>query len=496
MVMSRVRRALSMPSLAMREPPPEWVEDPVALYRVLRSYYHSNDLYASLQTIASDRGVWSPAIKGLRNPAHRVVEFYVAHLWPSDFELVTTNTAIAEPLGKVWQWSNWDAKQRLAARWFAMLGDLFIKVVSPPESGRVYLQLINPEYVLDFDSDVRGFLTYLHIEVPVVFREGDKTTPMIHTEIWDKTAGTYRRWQRDRRLKVDELGTPNETKPLSAFGIDFLPFVHALFQDVGNDRGAGAYLHALDKIDEANQQATRLHQMLYRNNKATWALAANALDSAGRAVPPPNIQGSSSSATSDNGIVEVGDESFVRLPGMATLLPLVPNINFDAGLSILNAQLRELQDDLPELTFYRLADEGQLSGAAIRMKMTAGIDKILEARGNGLQALIRANQMALTIGKAAGIDGFDGVGEFDSGDLAHSYAPRDPIAISEAERLANEKAKADAAVSQQESGVSVKQTLRDRGYTPEQIASMELERDAEQAAAASRVLSSFNRGVV
>lgn len=495
MVMSRVRRALSIPSLAMREPPPEWVEDPVALYRVLRSYYHGNDLYAALQTIASDRGVWSPAIKGLRNPAHRVVEFYVAHLWPSDFELVTTNDAIVEPLGKVWQWSNWDAKQRLAARWFSMLGDLFIKVVSQPTSGRVYLQLINPENVLDFDSDVRGFLTYLHIEVPIVVRDGDKTTPMVHTEIWDKAAGTYRRWQRDRRLKVDELGTPTETKPLSAFGIDFLPFVHALFQDVGNDRGAGAYLHALDKVDEANQQATRLHQMLYRNNKATWALQANGVDASGRPLPPPSIQGSGSAATADNGIVEIGDESFVRLPGTATLAPLVPNINFDAGLSILNAQLRELQDDLPELTFYRLADEGQLSGAAIRMKMTAGIDKIMEARGNGLQALIRANQMALTIGKATNIDGFGTVGAFDSGELDHSYAPRDPIAISEAERLANEQAKADVAIAQQQSGVSQKATLRDRGYSDEEIAQMELERDAEQQAAASRVLTSFNRGL-
>lgn len=495
MVMSRVASVLRMPSLRQAEPAtPEWHEDPVALYRLLRAYYHANDLYAFTQLVASERGIWAPAMKGLRNPAHRVVEFYVAHLWPEEFKVETEHEGIKKPIDQVWQWSNWDAKQRLAARWFSMLGDLFIKVVSSRERQRVWLQIIDPEHVVDFDRDERGFVTYLHMEVPKVVRDGDTTKNVIHTEIWDKATETYRRWERDRYLDVADLGRPAEQHAFSDFGIDFVPFVHAMFQDAGNVRGAGAFTHALDKIDEANQQATRLHQMLFRNDDALWALAANAMDPSGRPMPPPRIEGAVGSSSDNGGVVKIGALSAVRLPGMATLVPLVPNLHYGEALAILNGQLDELERDLPELAFHRIRQAGDISGRAARMMMTDAIDKILEARANGEQALVRADQMALSMGAAINLEGFAGLGDFDSGALDHDFAPREPIAISEFERWEAEKMKAEAAISQQESGISVEQTLRDRGYSKDEIADIKLERDSEQENAGQRLLRDFDRG--
>lgn len=499
MVMNRVMRVLSMPSVS--QPAPDFTEDPIALYRTLRYYYHSTDLYDSLAAVARANNEWAPAMKGLRNPAHRVVEFYVAHLWPDEFKLVTpqrdgeaTDAATLQGLvERVWQWSNWDARRRLAARWFANLGDLFIKVVSVPAGPKVYFQLIDPEHVIDFETDERGFLTYLHIEVARVVRTGQDSKEVVHTEIWDKSDDTFRRWERDRHLAVEQLGTPAEERPLSYFGIDFIPVVHAMFQDVGNPRGAAAFTHALDKIDEANMQATRLHQMLYRHNDATWALQANGMDATGRPLPPPNITGSDG-RKADSGTVTVGDTKFVRLPGMATLVPLVPDINYADALAVLNAQLQELEQDLPELAFHRVREKGDISGRAARIMMTDAIDKILEARGNAMQALVRADQMALTMGKAIGIQDFGALGEFDDGSLDHHFEPRDAIAISETERWEMEQAKADAAKAQQESGISVEETLRARGYSADDIARIKLERDAERTTAVDGVLANFDRG--
>jgi len=496
MFMDRVMRVLSMPSVA--HPAPELVEDPIALYRTLRYYYHSTDLYASLAAVARLNDEWAPAMKGLRNPAHRVVEFYVAHLWPDEFNLVTpdggADAAELEALiERVWQWSNWGAKRRLAARWFSNLGDLFIKVVSVPDAPKVYFQIIDPEHVVDFDTDERGFLTYLHIEVARVMRRERETREVVHTEIWDKAAGTFCRWERDRHVAVGQLGRPTEERPLSYFGIDFIPVVHAMFQDVGNPRGAGAFTHALDKIDEANMHATRLHQMLFRHNDATWALQANGMDPTGRPLPPPNITGSNGSSA-DSGTVTLGGSSFVRLPGMSTLVPLVPNIHYGDALAVLNAQIQELEQDLPELAFHRVREKGDISGRAARIMMTDAIDKILEARGNAMQALVRANQMALTMGKAIGIEEFTGLGEFDDGGLDHHYEPRDAIAITETEHWELEQAKAEAAKAQQESGVSVAATLRDRGYSDDEIARMQLERDGERSSTVESVLANFDRG--
>lgn len=496
MVMNRIANALSLPSLRMAPVEMEsWREDPVAVYHLVRAYYDSLDLYNLMQRIHMERGTWAPAMKGIRNPCARVVEFYVAHLGLGDLEIITESERIKEPIQTVWKWSNWDAKSKLAARWFARDGDLFLKVVSSQERGRVYFQLLDAATVLDFDRDERGFLTYVHIEVPRVRRERDgKTTDFIHTEIWDQERGDYRRWERDQHVAVDRLGPPLETVPLSAFGIDFVPIVHAQFKDVGNDRGVNAYLHALDKIDEANRQATRLHQMLFKHNNVTWALSANAMDNSGRPLPPPRIEGQTDGTGADPNTVTLGDETLLRLPGMSKMEGLVPPINYGDALAILNAQLEEIERDLPELAFHRLRSMGEISGKAARMIMADAIDKILEARNNAEQALVRADQMALTMGAAIGLPEFRGLGTFEAGDFDHEFEPRDPIGLSEDEKWETERVKGEAAKLAQETGVSVDQTLRERGYSDEEIAQMKAEREDQEQGAMERALNEFDRG--
>jgi len=436
---------------------------PSAWYEMLEEYYLNNGLYDLVTQALHENAIWTPGMKPLRNPAHRAVEFYVSKLWPGPLQralpIVADNKKIADPIQQIWKWSNWAAQKQVAARWLSNFGDLFLKVAQKSEAGqvtRVYLDPIKPKYVTDLDLDERGFLTYIRIDVP--------TQDQMHTEVWSKTRGGYRLWKHNRAIQtpVDQLGEPTEQKDFEQLGFDFVPIVHAKFQDIGETRGIGCFVHALDKIDEANRQATRLHQILFRYNKPTNAISANAMDASGKPLPPPTITGREASSTASGDALKLGDDDLFTLPGMARLEQMVPNIQYDAALAILNAQMHELTDDLPEILYYDLKDKGELSNVALKTLLGPAIDKVLEARGNAEPALIRADQMALTIAGIHQLEGFKALGSFDNGDLEHTFAERDVVPMSAKEKAEVIKAEVDA-------GIPLLTAMKHYGFSDDQI---------------------------
>jgi hypothetical protein len=454
------QRVMLMTSLAEAQ-----AVTPSAWYEMLEGYYLNNGLYDLVSQALFDNAIWTPGMKPLRNPAHRAVEFYVSKLWPGPLlralPIVTpkSNTKIKDPILKLWEWSNWGAQKQVAARWLSNFGDLFIKVAQKKEGNtvtRVYHDPIKSKHVTELELDERGFITFIRIDVP--------TEDEMHTEVWSKTRGSYRLWKHNRSLStpLDQLGTPTDQKTFEQLGFDFIPIVHAKFQDIGETRGIGCFVHALDKIDEANRQATRLHQILFRYNKPTNAISANMMDATGKPLPPPTIIGRDGSKSSQ-GSLKLGDDDLYELPGMSKLEQMVPNLQYDAALNILNAQMQEISQDLPEVLYYELKEKGEFSGRALQTLLGPAIDKVIEARGNAETALVRANQMALTIAGIHGLEGFREIGKFESGDLAHSFADREVIALDKKERAENVKADV-------ESGMALEFAMKQNGYTEDEIA--------------------------
>jgi hypothetical protein len=231
-----------------------------------------------------------------RNPTYRVTEFHAGHLWPGTLPqalpIQADNPDIVAPIQQIWKWSNWGANKQVAARHLGLFGDWFVKVATTTDRTRVFMQNIEPEHVTDFDADERDVLTYVRFDVPIKKRmSGGEVVPYLHTEEWSTDTGLFRVWETQTQatsfniVDVAELGQPIRQQPIESFGIDFVPVVHAKFADTGEDRGWGAVVPALDKIDEANRQATRLAQLLFRNNDVFWALRANSVDAAGRPLP-------------------------------------------------------------------------------------------------------------------------------------------------------------------------------------------------------------------
>jgi len=442
-------------------------EDPRAFYQMLMAYYQNNGLYDDLMLAMYQLKNWQHGMKPLRNPANRVVEFYVAKLapgaLPDALPIVTHNERIIRPIQQVWEWSNLSARKQVLVRWLAIYGDGFIKVVSK-RGDKVYLQLLEPGCVSDFSADHRGYLTDVRIDIPM------EKKGLIHTEVWTKAS--YRVWEHRQGLGVEteRLGAPLEETPLSEFGIDFIPIVHGKLRDIGEKRGVGAYALALDKIDEANRQATRLHQMIFRHNKANWALRANAQDASGRPLPPPSIDGT----LAGNGMetLELGDETVLRLPGLSVLDSLVPQLDYGSALAILNAQMDEIEQDLPELAYYKLREKGDLSGRAVRALLSDAIDRLLEARGNVEDMLARADAMALTVGQAVGV--FHDLGDYHRGDFKHGFARRDVIPLDELD-------KAEILQTETAAGLPLVTALRRVGMGEEEIRQVLDELGAEEA---------------
>jgi hypothetical protein len=470
----------------------------IDLYRVLRAYYYSNGLYTELRDVLRRQGVAAEALKPLRNPTYRTVEFHAGHLWPGTLPaalpIETDNPDIIEPIQQVWTWSNWASTKQVAARHLALYGDMFLKVAQTEDGARAYLQALEPEYVTDFDSDERDYLTYVRIDVPMVRRHADGTTTVYqHVEVWDKQTGRFKVWEHTDQpnTPTEELGTPMRDEAIESFGIDFIPIVHAKFADIGEDRGLAAVSPALDKIDEANRQATRLSQMLFRHNNVTNALERTGVDANGRPLPPVRVSDTDGIADSAQDTITLGDDTFVTLPSNSTLKQLVPNINYEAALHVLQDHMIELEGDLPELVLYRMSDGRDLSGRAVRLMLEPAIKRAEEARGNAESALIRADQMALTMGQNAGL--WQDIGNYAAGDFDHCFEQRDIMASDDLERAQAQLADGNALKAYVEAGMPLEIAVQEvMGWSEERAAQFTMDRLAaiqrEQAIAAEDVI--------
>jgi len=457
---------------------------PRAHYDLLRALYY-NDM-------ATDDAGGEQVTIGLRNPTKAVVEFYAATMWPGALpqalpidvpEHVDNPDDLIAAIHQIWQWSNWGAQKQVYARNDAMLGDSFIKVATHSDRqgkvDRVFMQLIKADNVTDFDVDERNYLTYIRLDVPSERREADKLVEYIHTEVWDKRAGTYRVWEHDLGLEreIVDLGKPKTEKAIESFGFDFIPFVHGKHIDLGNKRGDARIIPALVKAHEASRMATRLHNLMFQYNRADLVLFSNLTDENGKPLRPPMLN-----INSDNEMT-VGGQRMYALPSGWDMRPSIANLPYDAHRQVLAAHIEHLQTtDLPELGYYRVSEATDLSGKAIRYMLIPAIANAEEARGNGEGVLVRGQQMACTIGAHHRLRGFEKLGRFEDGQLDHSFREREIIPLSDEERAEVDKTRAEAAIKRQQYGWTNEALLIEDGIAEKDARAMLAEFDSGEAA--------------
>ncbi len=450
---------------------------PAELYAVLRALYHANGLFEELRALNFNRDGWAPALKGLYNPTNRAVEFFANRTLRGELEIVTENERIVEPIAQVFTWSNMANLKTVISRVCARDGDAFIQVVRPENRDRVYFQLLDAAHVIDFDDDARGNITWLRLEKTAAERDDNGTLQNYqHVEVWSKPLGTWRRWRVDARnglfspnRPLNELGPPAEEFTFEQLGVGWVPIVHAKHRDVDEPRGVAAVLPAYDLILEACLMATRLHQLLFRHNNVTQAIQSAGRDPSGRPIPPPTIGGVT---PDDDGTVTLGGDTLLRLPAGWELSQLVPQLPYADALAILTDQMARIEDTLPVLVaFKRLREMGEVSGRAARLLLGDAAEQVEEAGGNLEAVVIRASQMALTIGAAAGIFRDLG-GDYESGAFEHTFKPREIFPSSDVEQAQAELAQAQAFGAWRTAGLPMSECLLRAGYTSEEAAEL------------------------
>jgi len=439
--------------------------------------YDYNNLYNALYALYNndEAVIEDDTTRRLRTVVNRSVEFFASKMLPGKEikvmayiggELPTEgeeqpNRPLIDAIDQVIKDSNIGNNKPAMIRGFALYGDSFIRVRG--DKVNTYLEDISPFFVTDFDEDTRGFLTYLRIDIPVL---GDNDLPENYVEVWDAETKTLEIWQgqTSRTTPVKQLGQPKEVTAFSELGIDFIPVVHTKFKDNGDPRGQGCVYHALDKIYEANRVATRLHDLLFAFGEPVFVASANATDNQGRPLPAPRVEAVATSAPSGlTGVVGELIGRMIKLPGLTTLNSLIPNIDYADALLILNAQMEEIEKDLPELRWYSLSptEQSASSGTALKTLLGAAVDRATEARNNFMSSLSRAFEMAITIGIYNGVFP-SSLGTFDSGDFDHELQVDSAWGESVDEKAATMAALTGA-------GVPAKSAMKLAGFTDQQI---------------------------
>lgn len=466
-------------------------------YGLLQTYYTNNGLYDELSRFFNRANVKVAAIKGLRNPAFRVVEYYPSNLWPGPlpdalkltFKGGVDEGQLTEDIHAIWENSNWNENKQVFVRMLALYGDAFLKVAQDNE-GMPFLQVIDPNFVTALKKDHRGRLTRIRLDIPQYednFKERrtkteeDRKTTIV-TELWDLELDSHRTWEHKKGIEksIDELGEATEIVKISEeYGIDYLPFKHCPFTSIGENHGVGAFTLQLDKIDEVNQMATRLHQMLYRYNKAFGAITTNAIDKDGRPQPAPNIPNALNANTSASnprrrevttGTVKIDDETLMTLPGNADMKWLVPDIDWQGHLNSIKAQMDELSDDLPEMKYYDEGNVPAVNARAAFQRLAPAIRKMQEVRGNAEKCLIEAHQMALFMG--AKHKKFKTAYDKDPKLSVHAFEPRPFIQMSEIDQAETDQAKVNVLVAKKQLGVDDETLLKELGYKEDEIPGM------------------------
>lgn len=495
------------------------------LMRALKTYYAVKDF---VQKIAGAEA--EPISKGLRTPVARLVEFYAAMVWAGPIEdalpidmknteaekaakkktdkaddpesardpepILTERTADA--IRNVWEWSELDRRTSMIIRRYAMLGEMFLKVsadvsqemraaasVDPdaqdaPRADRVFIQSIDPADVTTVRLDKHRAVIYLRIDIlEDVLEDGERVGDKWHTEIWNLEE--VRIWKHDQGIgaTTEQLGVPQITMTLEEVGTPgMIPIVYSQFIDVGDPRGMPAFWTALDKIDESDALATRLHQILFRFQSVMWALEYEPFHKDMSPIAQPQAP---ARETDESGSVKFGDEEFLVLPG--TLKCLVPELDYEAMRHAVEDMVVEMEKSLPELQYYSITTNADLAVETMRMMLAPAFARAAEVRGNANAALAHADTLALIMAQHMELPGFASadIGTFESGDFRHSFGLTEFMPVTPKEQADLDFVRAQADETDRTVGVPFRTLMGLRGYSEEEIAEMEMLQEAERA---------------
>lgn len=464
-------------------------------YALLWSYYESTTYRVFLNAWATkyikDFGLYKYA-RNIFNPSYRLAEFWVAALVGGVLDLAASDTGalpiqvsetasesdaqnLRAVIAQIWRDSNWQVNKSIWARNGVVKGDTVLRVVDDPARAKAYLEVVRPDILKAVTRDPSGNVKAYEIEEvrpnPLDANKPDVT----YTEIAERlTSPAAVEGESSGGTGAVRYQTLLNGKPYAWNGIaaewtenyGFVPVVVIKHIDVGLEWGWAEMYAGLSKLREADDQWSVIDDHIRVKHKAPWLFNFS----------KPTLTPTATTAQPTDETPQPGREDLNALyikDKDAKGQPLVADLQIDHALQNLDKIIDQLERDYPEIRdeFSRMRGN-DVSGEALRIMREPVEVRAAERRAVYESALVRAHNMAISIGAQKGYAGFEAFSEtsFVEGKLEHSIAARPVYRIDPLEKLAQEAAFWKAAQEAAKVSVAVEVFLEMQGWDKEKIA--------------------------
>ena len=331
-------------------------------------------------------------IRPIYNPVRRLVDFYAGMVYPGvlsvDAKRLPDGTPLAIPLaddispalanalGQLWQWSNWQVGKALMERYGAALGSVLVEVVDEVDRGKVTYDIVWPGNVTELELDATGNVKLYTIEYDAEDEEGQYTYKKT------VTSESIAEYKNDQLFQYDERIPAERANPYT-----FAPAVWCKHVDIGGNYGEPA-VRNVGKIDELNELASHAHDRAHAVLSSPILFAGDNVASLDPAVTESKRPAGDKSGRESIKILKAsanGNVSAVQLPEGEAL-------NYMTNL------LEEIENDHPELNMYnRLREMSTVTGPAAASLIGDAASYIQDARANYDTQSVKLFQMAVAI---------------------------------------------------------------------------------------------------
>lgn len=433
-------------------------------------------------------------IRNIKNPSYQLGEFWKSHLWggeldreagdgkeiPSALPLATDNELLRPAIAQVWKWSNWQLLKDLATLWGTVLGDVGLIVADDTEKGKVCIRVIHPGTIKAIEKD--GYGNVKAYTIQEYRQDPESTTEKVVTYTEEATREgemviyrTYRdknlyAWPGQFGTELDRSGKPRLVAEWEhPYG--FVPLVMVQHNNVGLDWGWSEIHPMRSRIQEVDDLASKLSDQIRKEIDPFWLFSGVPKPSTTPEASKPTLTGTSLLNRPMLGR-EAVNVLYATDPA-AKAQPLVGDLDIEQASAYISGILDDLKQNCPELM--NLFETGNdPSGRAIRITRQPVETKVKQRRANYDDALVRIQQMAVSIGGYRQYDAFKGFGldSYDNGDLEHSIGDRPIFPPDPIDKVEQDNLFWQGAASATGAGMTLEAYLRDAGWSDERLVTL------------------------
>lgn len=475
----------------------------LARYELYWAFYLSTQYDDQLNTWAKQfkhRQELYRHVRAIFSTGYRLGEFWATHLLggtldfdagdgtliPSAVPIVTDNPALRPALARLWRDSRWTVEKDSLSRQGSIKGDAFIDVLPRFDRGRVAMRSINPERVVDLEKDADGNVLSCAIwdqrrdpeDTAVPF--GQRRLVNYHRTMHRRDDGTVDVYTYRDREPYDWGEGPGGRGSAWTLEIDFVPLVHIEHRDLGYEFGGSELAGVIAKIAESDALGANLSDWIYRALNGPRLLVG---------LKPGDVTIKADDRQSMSVYYAPTKEARVQ-----TMLDPLP-VGETAG--VVAMILDEILHDHPELAIDKQRASGDMSGKSLREGRKPAETRVKSRRAAYDLAMVRAHQMAITLGATYGFEGYEEFApdDFERGNLDHQIGDRDVFLLDAFDRLEEQTSRFTMAQAARAAGLTIEDALARAGADPEEAARARQEQQRlEQIALMSRARPSSDGG--